>query len=508
MSGIPIIEEKCIGAFIASAIGDALGWPNELRSNNVDKNEKPLSNFIEWQRRSGGRYWNHTEKILAGEYSDDTQMNLMVARSLLSGKPWVNHLTSVELPFWIEYERGGGGAVKRAAASWKKKIEPWHEKDAKSYFDAGGNGAAMRVLPHVIFGIRQANFESIADEVGRDAILTHGHPRAIVGALCYAYALHYLIKKEHTLTFGELVNAVIDKKSEWGQIPAIISGEWLDIANRNFAHCELWNDIVVSTTNALSVASTAIKKGALDSEKETLAALSCFDKKVNGAGDIAAVVAIYLASKYANNPILGIKTAANAVGSDTDTIASMTGGLLGAICGLNWIPAEWKLVQDYDCLVRISGFLFSESGIEATKEFIASNKLENDGKLERCPIGQFKKVASYELPCGKTGSVNISKCVTLLGQTLYVKKFTREKMLKDNNTIAIEPSYNKYSLQIKPSQLYSLKNDLELSNITFFAALRIYEMFNQGITDIDIIAFKTQMNVSVVKKVASLLVSN
>ncbi|MGN0813400.1 MAG: hypothetical protein ACI4MQ_07830 [Candidatus Coproplasma sp.] len=36
-------------------------------------------------------------------------------------------------------------------------------------------------------------------------------------------------------------------------------------------------------------------------------------------------------SKYANNPALGIKQAANLFGADTDTIAAMTGGLMGKL---------------------------------------------------------------------------------------------------------------------------------------------------------------------------------
>jgi len=54
MNGIPQLNEKCTGAFVASAIGDALGWPNEFRSSNTKKQSKPVSDFIEWQRRTGG----------------------------------------------------------------------------------------------------------------------------------------------------------------------------------------------------------------------------------------------------------------------------------------------------------------------------------------------------------------------------------------------------------------------------------------------------------------------
>jgi len=390
MNGIPMINDKCVGAFVASAIGDALGWSNELRASNTNKKAKPISDYIEWTRYSGGRFWSHTEKILAGEYSDDTQMNLAVARSLLSGKPWEKHFTTVELPYWLEYERGGGGALKRAAKLWEKGTPPWRgtSADLNSYYFAGGNGAAMRVLPHIIWGLKK-EFNEIACDVAKNAMLTHGHPRAILGALCYSYALWFLFRKNDTLLFGELISAVIEAQNEWGKFPEILNGDWFETAKRGQDYAEVWRTTVDNMVSQLRFTANAIEKGALDSETETLNMLGCFDKKINGAGDIAAVVAIYYFSKYANNPVLGIKSAANAIGTDTDTISSMVGGLLGALMGMTWIPSEWKIVQDYECLVRVAEFLTLDDGVVATKEYV-SKTLPKNKEWKQLPIGNGK----------------------------------------------------------------------------------------------------------------------
>jgi ADP-ribosylglycohydrolase len=507
MSGIPLLNEKCVGAFVASAIGDALGWPNEFRSSNNNKRNKPLSNFVEWQRHTGGRFWNHTEKILAGEYSDDTQMKLAVARSLLSGKEWSSHFVSLELPFWLEYERGGGGAMLRAAKCWKKKVEPWQSKDSNSYFGAGGNGAAMRILPHIIFHNHSSSFEPIADEVGTDATITHGHPRAIVGALCYAYALYYLVKKQNTLSFGELIAAVSAAQSEWGRFPRAFTNDKLNIVSNRLGYHKLWDDTVESTMHTLEIVSNALNKGALDSDVETLTKIGCFDKKINGAGDIAAVASIYLASKYANNPTLGIKSAANALGSDTDTIASMTGGLLGAICGMEWIPAEWKLVQDFDCLVQMANFLLSENGVEAVKEYVVNNKQEQL-QWERTPMGICKKISTYELPSGRTGTVRVTKYVTALGQTFYIKKFFREKASDNYITQLTGSPKRKCSLTINSLQVAAMVNDTDLNAISFLTVLRILEMVSQGVTNIALIAQKAEVSMEGVRKVMSLIVAD
>ena len=52
-----IFSEKYKGAMLAAAIGDALGWPNEQNSNNLNKHYNELNAFVEWSRKCGGRYW-------------------------------------------------------------------------------------------------------------------------------------------------------------------------------------------------------------------------------------------------------------------------------------------------------------------------------------------------------------------------------------------------------------------------------------------------------------------
>jgi len=443
MNGIPCIEEKCAGALVASAIGDALGWPNEFNSKNTKKHAKPLlTNFAEWQRRTGGQYWSHVETIRAGEYSDDTQLILAVARSLLSGKQWDTHFAEVELPFWQQYERGGGGAVKRAAAIWGKKKQPWFGIESNRYFEAGGNGAAMRILPHVIAGVRENGFDAVAENIIKNTLITHGHPRAIVGAVLYGYALFILLKKDSTLSFGELVNTILDDMLVWSKFPSCFLDEWLVTANTNADYKQVWATTVKNTQDNLEVVLQAIHKGAIDIEFETLTVLGCFNKSVNGAGDIAAVSAIYLASRYANNPALGIKSAAGAIGSDTDTIASMAGGLLGAICGLEWISAEWKLVQDYECLIRFASFLLSENGSEIVRDFAAGYKKDENIVWERLAIGKCREIEKRKLAAGKTGSVEISTYMTSLGQTIYVKKYTRKNIDNESVPSSDEPGQN------------------------------------------------------------------
>ena len=119
---IPTQTDKCRGAMIATAIGDALGWPNEIRSKNKSKNAGGGDNFVAWIRRNNKPCY-HDEKILPGEYSDDTQLTLSVARSIIVGN-WEKFFSKKELVFWLKYERGGGKALLHAAKLYTDGVLP------------------------------------------------------------------------------------------------------------------------------------------------------------------------------------------------------------------------------------------------------------------------------------------------------------------------------------------------------------------------------------------------
>lgn len=375
---IPTRMEKCKGAMLGTAIGDALGWPNEPRAKNRKKNKTVSDCFVEWTRSSNKPRW-HDEKILPGEYSDDTQLTLSVARSIITGD-WERFLAEKEFPFWLQYERGGGSALLKAANSLKKGFLPWQsDYYARDYFNAGGNGAAMRILPHVI-AAGKTDVKKLMLDVTKNTRITHGHPRAFLGATCYAYALDYLLRKDSVLEYGELVDAVLDGQSEWGAaLEPGVFGDWLYTARQvcNYDFSMEWSATREHIVNRLKYIQVSLKKGLILDDKKVLMELECF-AKTNGAGDVAALAAIYLLSKYANTPSLGIKVPAFSFGADTDTIASMTGGLLGMLCGTNWIPAEWQIVQDHDCLVRITELLLADNKREAAEVNTAKSMERKD----------------------------------------------------------------------------------------------------------------------------------
>ncbi len=339
---------------LGAAYGDALGWPNEriAKSNAQIRTQNRLQDFRRWTRRSGGRFFPHEEVIESGEYSDDTQLILCLCRSLLKGDVWWDHFTQVELPFWSAYERGGGGATKRAVDSWLDGVAPWSPnrkpRDVKKYFAAGGNGVAMRTLPHVI-RFAESDFSALASNIFRDGVATHGHPRALLGALAYGFALWTAFRKDSKLSYGELVEELIENVGVWSSVPVspAVQAEWKSQAEKNFkGYFGLWESAKNDVLEYLEVCRMELSKGALSLDDDVLKKLQCFNTKISGAGTVAAIAAVYLASRHAADPINGVVKAAFALGSDTDTIASMTGGLLGCVNGSDWLSSVKQGIQD------------------------------------------------------------------------------------------------------------------------------------------------------------------
>ena len=424
---------------MAFAAGDALGWPQEFigRKHRI----QPTASFRDWERRGGGRFYPHTEIIRAGEYSDDTQLTLAIARSrLTAGSSWWSYFTRNELPLWTLYERGGGGATKRAAASWVRGVAPWKQPDVAGvarYFEAGGNGVAMRVVPHAVFHAEADDPSALLKDVVVDGAATHGHPRSLVGAAAYAYAAWWLLRTQHTVGFGELLTVLLDTSATWGAPPVATSTKngWLEAANNSLRDYEkLWSAVVREMRELLELGRKGLEEGALADDDDVLNRMGAFSRE-KGSGTISAAAAIYLAARHAAQPVQGVLRAAFALGSDTDTVAAMTGGLVGALGGSDWLPPEWDAVQDSQYLRQIANKVAARATPErATSEHtpvtpkVLDTIMEglvggHQGDLDFGGARKARVVDIYRLT-PSTPSINVAgwQLATSDGQTLYVTR--------------------------------------------------------------------------------------
>lgn len=435
--------EKAEGAFLALAAGDALGWPQEMRRNvrgNLGNTTAHIE-FEQWARRSGGRFQPYEEAIQAGDYSDDTQLTLAVARSRTNyGAAWWQAFTRVELPLWTLYERGGGGATKRAANAWIDGRPPWksNKKDRiRRYFEAGGNGAAMRVLPHALFFAGEETPAALMHDVVLDGSATHGHPRALIGATAYAYAAWVLTRRSGTLRFGELLDTLLDEAPEWSRFPKSDrdAASWFEAADNAAGerYEPIWKRTAGEMRALLEKARKGLRAGALADDRAVLESLGCFGR-AKGAGTSSAAAAAYLFARYAAQPEQGILRAAFEQGADTDTLASMTGGLMGCLAGSEWLPQPWLQVQDAQYLRDIARrTALGPQGAEHRpvhplphpRSILAT--LENGSQA--MDLGGAARVVAIDArnpkPLGKSIAVHAWRLQTSEGQTLYVARTCR-----------------------------------------------------------------------------------
>jgi ADP-ribosylglycohydrolase/catechol 2,3-dioxygenase-like lactoylglutathione lyase family enzyme len=463
------LGQRAEAAMLAAAVGDALGWPQENRSSRVGgrRGVEPELEFSEWRRREGGAYAPHEEVIPAGTYSDDTQLILAVARSLLRGSDWWRYFTTVELPFWPLYQRGGGGATRRAASSWAKGRAPWtDEKTARSYFEAGGNGVAMRVLPHAIRHANNDDFEPAARDILADGITTHGHPRALVGALAYGYCVWFALRRSDTLAYGQLVDEALATVEVWGRRPDVKWADptWEETVRSSAAasYESVWASTVDEMRDLLLIGREGISRGALAVDRDTLERLGSLGGPSAGAGTITGAAAIFLASRYAARPAQGLLAAAFARGADTDTLASMAGSILGAVNGDDWLGRTLERLQDRSYLAVVARHLV-DSGILAptadgvpqlTPAAIRSfwDKLESaeTGNEIVLPDGRLAKILGRTDHQTRSRSNRITSSLVEVGdgQTISLKRVTRVTPENTPPPSAAAPSRRRYRIGV------------------------------------------------------------
>jgi ADP-ribosylglycohydrolase/catechol 2,3-dioxygenase-like lactoylglutathione lyase family enzyme len=406
-------HERVCGAIVSAAVGDALGWPQEARSNIVGgqkaRDVPAEPRFRSWGRNSGTQYARYQETVEAGEYSDDTQLLLAVARSCLTGDRWSTWLTRAELPAWTLYPRGAGRAVMAAARSWVAGHAPWvtgHNPNQRgadpvaAYFNAGANGVAMRAAPHAMISAGD-DTATMLTRVVTDGITTHGHPRALVGAAVHALALRHALLRHGVLEYGDLIGMLLDdlswQKADW--LIEALPDNWLRAFEATTSHpvTASWQATVLETRELLQIAQHSLARAALANDEQTLEALGCYDRTRNGSGTITAVAAAYVATRAAARPLTGLLRAAFLPKGDTDTLASMAASLLGAIHGTEWLGPLADTVQDAAYLQFIGRQLADFPSVASPE--LQQQTLFNDivpwppPRVQTRNIGNFRDVA-------------------------------------------------------------------------------------------------------------------
>jgi len=311
------LADRCRGSLLGGAIGDALGRPGEVRPRSWVREEYGLLlDFVPWSGHVDGP---------TGTITDDTQLTMVVAECLRdnAGRIDPDDLAR-RLVAWLPDARGAGRATTKACRALAAGA-PWWSAGTPS----AGNGAAMRVAPVGL--VHRTAPDTLRTEAAISAVPTHRDPVAVGGAVVHAFAVSWCTHRVGPVDPDALVGAIgrclvgVHDPGSVPRQPDRTEPEWL--AGR-----------VAEIPGMLH----------LDAD-------DAFDHFHNGAFVLESLPsALWCFLRHADDPETALVVAASG-GRDSDTVAAMVGGYVGALHGVAALPERWRADLEYhDELVALA----------------------------------------------------------------------------------------------------------------------------------------------------------
>lgn len=286
----PNLQDKCRGAMIGAAVGDALGTTIEFTTPG---SFEPVTDIT-----GGGPF-----HLLAGEWTDDSSMMLCLAHSILRTQRFT--LTD-QIELYLKWRNEGafsvtatcfdiGNTVSQALNNYVDDGNP--EAGPTDRFSAG-NGSLMRLAPVPIFYNR--DFAAAVEQSGLSSKTTHGAEEAVD-------ACRY---------FGGLIWGALNGASK----EELLSGLYDPLGGYWQANplCDSIRDLTTSQQYKTKSAS-----------------------EVRGSGYVMhSLEAVLWAFSTTDNFAEGLLKAVN-LGEDADTTGCIYGQLAGAYYGEPRIPYRW-----------------------------------------------------------------------------------------------------------------------------------------------------------------------
>lgn len=295
-------NDRVEGVLLATAAGDALGAPYEF--------QPPRGPELEVEMGGGGP-WE------PGEWTDDTAMAIAIAEVAATGAD-LREASAQDtiVQRWYEWSRDAkdvgvqtrsvlsaaarGGDITAARA--RAESEKHHQRSGRS----GGNGALMRTAPVALAYLDDG--DAMVEAARAISELTHFEPDAGDACVLWCSAIrHAVLTGELDVRIG-LHDIPTDRRETWAKR--------LDDAEKAPPASFPNNGWVVA---ALQAAWSAIATTPVPVED-------------SGAGRFRA-----------DHLRLALDAAVRA-GYDTDTVAAIAGGLLGAAHGASAVPGAWRHV--------------------------------------------------------------------------------------------------------------------------------------------------------------------
>ncbi|MFL5993078.1 MAG: ADP-ribosylglycohydrolase family protein [Streptomyces sp.] len=275
--------ERALGAVIGSAAGDALGAPFEFGPEGAFSDRFPEPGH--GGEMCGGGGWD------PGEATDDTQMAVLVAESLVE-------CGGLELPdIFRRFQRWAASEPKDIGLQTEAVLSSGDSWDlaAALHFQvsqrAAGNGALMRAAPSAVHFAPHGR-EATMDAARRLAALTHGDRAAWEGTAVFHELIRVALAGDDPL---DAVEATLDAVHPEHRLryATVLASDW---------HPDQATEFNGAVWPCLGSAVWALRT------------TTSYEAAVRAAIDL---------------------------GGDTDTVAAVTGGLAGAVYGLTAVPERW-----------------------------------------------------------------------------------------------------------------------------------------------------------------------
>lgn len=301
-----VTEAQVTGSIVGLAVGDALGYPAEFRERAQILQEIGPDGITDFISYKDPRF---TKPVIVGAdhppgtYSDDTQMTIAVGEALLAAESHdldeIMEEMGRRFVSWSgspDNNRAPGGACMEGCENLRRGV-PWREAGVQH---SKGCGSAMRVAP---IGLRYSNLDRVVEVARASSLLTHGHDAAVEGAaaaaLMVALALEGLSPDE---MYREIERQCFTRSAD-------------------FSKClEKLTDFIDRPPEEV-LTEDGIGEGWVAEE--------------------AVASALYCVWRFPDDFEKAVLTGVNTDG-DSDSIATITGSIMGARLGLEAIPERWR----------------------------------------------------------------------------------------------------------------------------------------------------------------------
>lgn len=305
------LVERITGSIVGLAVGDALGYPHEFRTVEQVRREigpDGITEFLAMQDPRFTRPFIIGAPHPPGTFTDDTQMSLAVAESLISqghsGREMLCEEMAKRFVAWCfsdENNRSPGEATCTACGRLRKG-ESWRSSGVEH---SKGAGANMRVVP---VGLFFDDLDEVAAVARDQASITHRHPAGLEGAAGVAIATAVFLRG------GSVDDALREIRYRCrGQSPDFDEIDARFERARGRPHEEVMVD---RNSSEVALGESWVAEEAL------FASLWCVDRSP---------------ASFREAVLLAVNT-----DGDSDTVACITGGFLGARLGVEAIPARWR----------------------------------------------------------------------------------------------------------------------------------------------------------------------